>query len=173
MERRNAALFVATIILAGGCKDKKPPEKDRPLDKVMEVHKPPSSFGDTLMVPKNAVVFFQPDSLQLLKIKAVTSEPVFRSTMHEYEYQIGNARAFLKRHWPQLKVIDSKRAGYLLFRKKEGDELINLDLQDPSGMFVWDGHNKPLLVDMMNVETQVSQYFGSSGEGNADSRHKH
>ena len=72
-----------------------------------------------------------------------------------------NARIVIKKTWPALKIIESKHYRYLLFMKKDGSkECIDLDKYDDMyGLFVFDANQSPELVDMMNIETQVSFYL--------------
>ena len=155
---------MALSVLLFACKQIKTnkDEQESNVKKERHVGKPPSSFKDTLKINAAAAVFFEPDSLQLQKIKVVTGDPVFKSSMHEYRYQEKNARSFLKTHWSHLKIIDARNVRFLLFYKKNSEvATIDLDNQDPCGMFVFDGTRAPLLVDMMNVETQVPVYFSN------------
>ncbi|QEC55539.1 hypothetical protein [Flavisolibacter ginsenosidimutans] len=124
--------------------------------------KPGSSFEDTLTINTKAAVFFEPDSLQLQKIKAVTDKGVFKSSEHEYFYQIRNAHQFLKTNWPRLKIVEARNVRFLLFKKADNTTtLIDLNKQDPSGLFVFDVHQAPLLIDMMNIDTGVPDYFSN------------
>jgi len=164
LEKGFLLLFALAVILFA-CRqiDGKKYGKQNVAKKDAHVQKPPSSFDDTVTINTPAAVFFEPDSLQLQKIKEVTSEPVFKSSMHEYKYQIKNARNFLKAHWPGLKVIDARNVRFLLFLKKNGEVVtIDLNKQDPCGMFVFNRTKAPLLIDMMNVETQVPDYFSNN-----------
>src|SRR5204863_2373079 len=63
------------------------------------IRKPGSSFMDSLFVLSPAAVFFSPDSLQLNAISKVTDPAVFKSSMHEYFYQMRNARHYFSDHW--------------------------------------------------------------------------
>jgi hypothetical protein len=163
LDRVFLLLFTLTVILfackqINGNRD----EAQKADNKHAHVPKPPSSFEDTIRINTAAAVFFQPDSLQLQKIKEVTSEPVFKSSMHEYTYQAKNAHNFLKAYWPHLKIIDARNIRYLLFYKKDSGKItIDLNKQDPCGMFVFDRTKAPLLIDMMNVETQVPNYYSN------------
>jgi len=129
---------------------------------VATMQKPGSSFKDSLFVLYPAAVFYSPDSQQLLAIKQVTESAVFQSSMHEYEYQMRNAHAYLKEHWHDIRITDAKNVRYLVFRKTDGGvAIIDLDHHDPCGMFVFDRVQNPLLIDMTNVDTQVADYFTS------------
>ena len=124
-------------------------------------HKPPGTFQDTLTIHGEAAVFYSPDLLQLEKIKQQTDNASFSSSDHEYFYMMRNARIVIKKTWPALKIIESKHYRYLLFMKKDGSkECIDLDKYDDMyGLFVFDANQSPELVDMMNIETQVSFYL--------------
>lgn len=122
--------------------------------------KPGSSSDDTLVIRTAAAVFYQPDSIQSQKIKAVTGEEIFEGTMHEYFYQTRNSKIYFSRNKPELKIIDAKNVRFLLFLKQDGStHLEDLNRHDPSGLFLFDGIRKPALVDMMNIETEVPRYF--------------
>lgn len=123
--------------------------------------KPPSSFSDSISVGYPVAVFYQPDSLQLLKIKAITDTMVFESTMHELFYQMRNSRIVLKQYYPGIKITEVTNARYLIFNKAGGDK-VRLDLNtkdDPCGLIIFDGKKSPQLVDMTNVDTELGFYF--------------
>jgi hypothetical protein len=126
----------------------------------LQTEKPSSSFTDTLVIVSPSVVFYKPDSLQLEKIRQATDQQVFRGSMHEYRYQVRNARIFLKEHFSSIPVMETKQYRFLLFKTKGGTaHLIDLDTSDPVGMYVFDAKKPPLPVDMTNVDTQVFDYF--------------
>ena len=156
--------FLLTGILNLSCSDssrqagehRKQPENVKPLK-----NKPPSSYSDTIKINPPAAVFYNPDSLQLEKLKAITDPMIFNSTMHECFYQMRNARIVLKQYYPQIKIIEVKNARYLLFEKKGGgQEYYDLNAHnDPCGMIIFDGRKTPSLVDMTNIETELGFYF--------------
>lgn len=123
--------------------------------------KPASSYNDTLKIRSSSAVFFNPDSLQLEKIKAITDKQIFEGTMHECFYLMRHSRIVLKKEYPGIKIIDVKNVRYLLFKKSNNDDvLIDLDKKnDPCGVFIFDGTHSPQLVDMANIETELGFYF--------------
>ena len=123
--------------------------------------KPPSTYTDTLMINFPAAVFYHPDSIQLSKIKAQTDPMVFDGSMHEFFYQMRNARMVIKITWPHLPIIEAKNCRYLLFIMQHGkQECIDLDKKsDAYGLFVCNGIKPPLLIDMTNIETGISFYL--------------
>lgn len=125
--------------------------------------KPPGSFADTLIINFPAAVFYQPDSFQLLKIKAITDPVTFDGTMHEYFYQMRNGRVVIKKNWPQIKIIEATKYRYLLFIKKDNSpDCIDLDTkQDTHGLFVFDALKSPQLVDMTNIESIMGFYLSN------------
>ena len=126
-----------------------------------ESHKPKSSFSDTVKIIPPAAVFYNPDSLQLEKIKAITDPAVFESTVHDCFYQARNSRIVLKKYYPDLAVTEVKNARYLQLVYADGkNDYFDLDGQDdPCGLIIFDGHQLPRVVDMMNVETELGFYF--------------
>jgi len=124
-------------------------------------HKPPGSFNDTISIGNPSAVFYHPDSLQVKKIQAITDSMVFKSTMHEFFYQMRNSRIVLKKYYPHIKIVEVTDARWLVFEKTDGTkEYIDLNKNnDPEGLFIFDGHKSPRLVDMMNIETELGFYF--------------
>lgn len=123
--------------------------------------KPPSSFSDTLLIEASSAVIYQPDSVQLLKIKTVTDSMVFKGSLHEFFYQIRNARMVLKKHYRDIKVIEAKNVRWLSFVKRNGEKtFFDLDtIGDPFGMILFDGFQIPKLVDMTNIDSELGFYF--------------
>ena len=129
-------------------------------------HKPGSSYKDSLFILFPAAVFFSPDSIQSIEIGKVTDPAILESSMHEYHYQMRNAHQYLEKYWQKITVMDAVNFRYLVFRKTDGGvTIIDLDRQDPCGMFVFDKVKEPMLVDMTNVDTQVSNYFSNYRQG--------
>jgi len=123
--------------------------------------KPKSTYQDTLTINTSAAVFFHPDSLQLLKIKTTTDSSLFDGSMHEFFYQMRNARMYIKKSRPGLPIIESERNRYLMFVGKDGTHTcIDLNTKyDAHGLIIFDGIQTPVQVDMTNVETLIGFYF--------------
>jgi len=123
--------------------------------------KPPSSFSDTVIVDFPVAVFYNTDSIQLKKIKSMTDPMIFEGTMHDCFYQMRNSRTILKQYYPKVKVKEVVNERCILFKKSNGKvEIIDLNSKnDPCGLFIFDGQKSPLLVDMTNIDTDLSFYF--------------
>jgi hypothetical protein len=156
-------LFI--ICLASSCSDnattKVPPAGNPKQENIASSDKPPSSYQDTLVIKDASAVFYRPDSLQLEKIRTIIDSNVFNATMHEYFYQMRNARMVIDKDWPSVRIIEARNVRYLLFKKTNASaELVDLDLRgDPYGLFLFDGQKDPAIVDMMNIDTELSRYF--------------
>lgn len=124
-------------------------------------HKPLSNYQDSLHIDVTAAVFYHPDSLQLLQFKKEMDSSVYDGTMHEFFYQIRNAKIVLQKSWPKIKIVDAKDCRFLIFQKIDGqNELIDLNQKnDAYGLFLFDQIKPPHLVDMTNIETALSMYF--------------
>lgn len=123
--------------------------------------KPPSSFEDTLAITFPSAVFYNPDSLQLEKIKSINNKMIFESLTHDCFFQMRNARMVLKKYWPHIHIIETSKARYLLFIKADGSKTV-IDLNaknDICGIFIFDRLKDPELIDMMNVDTELGFYF--------------
>ena len=123
--------------------------------------KPPGSFSDTVTIDFSAAIFYHADSLQLEKIRTITDSGVFESTMHEYFYQMKYSRSVLKNNWPQIRIVEIKNAGFILFKRKNGtNECIDLNkIIDPYGVIIFNREKKAEHVDMTNIDTDLYFYF--------------
>jgi len=160
--RIHVLILVCFCVSIFSCTIKEKKQKENlPVHNSPALSKPGSSFHDTLQVNFAAAVFYEPDSMQLEKIRAVTERRIFDGSMHEYFFQRRNAHLFLKEHWPSIRIIDTKHIRYLHFvRSDKASELIDLDqMNDAYGIFVFDPKKKAMQLDMTNIETQVPQYF--------------
>lgn len=153
----NALLLLALLVKCSEPNGKTIPQQEAKL----VLTKPGSSYADSLLINDACVVFYQPDSLQKEKIKAVTTPAVFQSSMHEFFYQQRNARIFLNQYWPNLKQVEVNNKRFLHFVKDDQTSLvIDLDARgDSYGMFVFDGKKEPRQIDMTNIETEIPQYY--------------
>jgi hypothetical protein len=125
------------------------------------IKKPASSFEDTMIIDSKSAVFYNPDSLQMKKIKAVNEKPVFAMLEHDCFYQMQNARVVLKKYWPQVKVIEISKSRYMLFVKADKSKVC-IDLNnknDICGIFLFNRKKDPELVDMPNINTALGFYF--------------
>lgn len=157
----NSVLILITII---SCKPTIRPAKD--LKDTRESHpvqqiKPSSSYQDSLSIDARSTVFYQPDSLQLERIKSVTDPGIFEGSMHEYFFQQRNAQIEIKRDYPDLKIIHSQNVRFLVFRKNNNtSEVIDLNkFNDAYGLFIFDPDSIPVLVDMTNLGSAIYPYF--------------
>lgn len=123
--------------------------------------KPPSSYSDTITINSPAAVFYNPDSLQLEKIKHLFTNMEFKSTVHECFYLMRNAKASLKQYWPQIRIVDVSKARFLLFIKSDQSKYyIDLNTKnDICGLFLFNQVKNPKLADMNNIGTELDFYF--------------
>ena len=161
-----SAFAVGAFLLACSGESSSSKNKEQDLNKTDTIpvvyRKPPSSFNDTFIIYLRAAVFYNPDSLQLEKIKKNTPKNIFESNVHDCFYQMRNAQIVLKKYWPQIHIIETSRARYLLFIKSDNNK-IHIDLNtkgDMCGIFLFDRKKEPELIDMMNIDTALGFYFG-------------
>lgn len=156
------------LILAGmgycGCiQQASTKEEKKQVEKgiVQTIKKPGSTFQDTLTLQGSVVVIFNPDSLQRLKIKEINKPLVFENLEHDNFYQMRNSRNTIAAQWPKLKVVETNKARYLKFIKKDNTVvIIDLDsINDIGGILLFNGVKAPQQIDMMNIETELNYYF--------------
>lgn len=123
--------------------------------------KPPSNLSDTLVIDFPSVVFYNPDSLQLEKIKKIVTQNEFSTEVHNCFYLMRNARNVLKQYWPKIHIIETSKNRYLLFVKTDKTKsVIDLDSKgDMCGIILFNGKKEPELADMMNIDTALGFYF--------------
>jgi hypothetical protein len=126
------------------------------------VKKPPSSFEDTVMVDRESAIFYNPDSLQLEKIKLANEKDVYGTMTHDCYYMMQNARNVIRQHWPRIRIVEVMKARWLLFVKKDKSKMyIDLNARnDICGLFLFDPKKDPEPVDMPNIDTFLGFYFG-------------
>jgi hypothetical protein len=157
----------ALILLTCSCSDSPGNNKSVKPDtflKTVIAPKPPSSFDDTVVIDREAAVFYNPDSLQLDKIKSVNEKNVYETLTHDCYYMMKNAREVIQQHWSRIRIIEVIKARYLLFVKKDRSRIcIDLNTRrEMCGMYIFDLKKDPEAVDMPNVDTFLGFYFGLS-----------
>ena len=128
------------------------------------IKKPPSSFSDTVIIDQESAVFYNPDSLQLEKIKSVNEKRVYETVTHDCYYMMQNARNVIRQHWPRIRIVEVIKARYLLFLKKDKSKTV-IDLNAKNnicGLYLFDTKKDPEPVDMPNVDTFLGFYFGNN-----------
>lgn len=164
VEKSLSLIFILAVMLNLSCSDSAKPANQHYNDtenNKPEKSKPPSSYSDTIKINSPAAVFFNPDSLQLEKIKTITEPAIFESQTHEFFYQMRNSRIVLQKYYPHIKIIEVKNVRYLQFIHQDGKELyydLN-DQNDPFGVFLFDGRKSPALADMTNIDSELGFYF--------------
>jgi len=159
-----SALYIVSVLsLTASCSSN--PLQDKEKKASPSTHqlltKPPSNFNDTMQIDSRVAVFYLPDSLQLEKIKELTDSSIFEAAMHEYFFQMRNARMSMKRDWSLLKIVEAKNIRFLLFKGKDNDSTyIDLNTKNDShGLFLFQPGKKPHYADMMNIDTELGYYF--------------
>lgn len=158
--------IVSIILLVFSC-SQSPEKNNKQVEKVQvskfrNIKKPPSSFNDTIIVSRKSAVFYNPDSLQMEKIKSVNEKMIFATITHDCYYQMQNARNVIRQYWPHIRIIEVIKARYLLFVKADNSKIyIDLNAKnDICGLFLFDPKKNPEIVDMPNIDTFLGFYFG-------------
>jgi len=155
--------IVSVLSLTASCSSNPVQDKEKKASPSSHqvLTKPPSNFQDTMLIDFPAAVFYLPDSLQLEKIKELTDSSIFEAAMHEYFFQMRNARMSIKRDWPRLKIVAAKNIRFLLFKGRDNDSTyIDLNTKNDShGLFLFQPGKKPHYADMMNIDTELGFYF--------------
>lgn len=123
--------------------------------------KPASSYSDTIFITGISAIFFQPDPVQKEKIRQTLDSMVFDSNEHDCIFQPRYSRKYILENWPAVRVLETLQNRYIHFLKKDGQvRVIDLNANnDMCGLYLFDGIQDPVVADMTNVETSLSQYF--------------
>ena len=161
----NSLLFFPVVFFLYSCKGPGSPEKIDAAKKSppspIHYKKPPASFDDTLIILRISAVFYNPDSVQLGRIKKSMQKEQYETEVHNCYYLMRNARRVMAQYWRQIHIIETTRVRYLLFIKKDKSRtLIDLNSEnDICGIFLFDRKKSPELADMMNIDTALGFYF--------------
>jgi hypothetical protein len=155
-------LFLVYLSLLVSCAEKAGSNKQEKQQESLPAKTKPGATGsDSLRVNAASVIFFEPDSIQLEKIRQITEDRIFKSNVHDFEFQSYTVKMYVKKNRPDLKVFRAKNFRYIVFVKSDNrNEVIDLDkIADAWGMYVFDPKKEPQLSDMMNVDTEIPRYF--------------
>jgi hypothetical protein len=157
---RKRLCYVFVIVLFGCNQNGEQPKEKKQEQSPVKI-KPGAMGTDSLQIISPAVVFFEPDSIQLEKIKAITGEREFTSMAHEAEFQIYTVSMYVKKNRPELQTLHAKNVRYIVFVKMDGNrEIVDLDkIPEAWGMYVFDPKKDPRPADMMSVDTEIPNYF--------------
>lgn len=158
----NLILLYSLSACSGNSEKKEAQTVTTGQDTIKVLSKPPSSYTDTLIIEAPGAVFYDSDSLQLVKTKSINTKMAYETMVHECFYMMRNAKMVLKQYWPKLKITSTTKVRYLLFIKSDKSQTwIDLDTKNNMcGMFMFDGKKDPELADMTNIETELGNYFG-------------
>ncbi len=153
-------LFMSQQFCTNTTSGEKSNEPKSEIKKVINI-KPSSSFSDTIVIDFPSAVFYNPDSIQLEKIKAITDTMIYESSVHEYFYQMKYSRNVIQKNWPWIKIIEIRNIRYILFKSTKGKaECIDLNTKnDFCGIFLFDDNKKPKQADMTNIDSELGFYF--------------
>ncbi len=156
------AIMLLTCSCSQSIENKNTQAKKNEASKPKFIMKPPSSFSDTVIVDCESAVFFNPDSLQMERIKSVNERNVYATITHDCYYMMQNARNVIRKYWPHIRIVEVVKARYLLFVKTDKNRIcIDLNAKnDICGLFLYDPKKSPELVDMPNIDTFLKFYFG-------------
>jgi hypothetical protein len=158
-----ACAFICSYSCTSAGSPKKNNTEKPATSNAVQYKKPKSSFRDTLVINRISAVFYNPDSLQLNKIQAITKKELYETDVHNCFYLMQNARRVLKKYWPHIQIIESSEYRYLLFVKADNSRTcIDLDTKEEMcGILLFDRKKEPELIDMMNIDTALGFYFKS------------
>jgi hypothetical protein len=141
--------------------DKKIEAGEPMIGKRIYEKKPGSSFSDTIRIKEKSAIFFNPDSLQVQKIKTGANGSLYETTAHDCFYQQKTAKAVLQTDWKKIRIVEDPHARFLVFVKENNSSfLIDLDkVQEMCGLIIFDPAKDPEFADMMNAATSLHFYF--------------
>ena len=120
---------------------------------------PSPLHSDTLIIDRQAAVFYQPDSFQLEKRMKEVDEADFRAGADDYIYYINTSVEYLEKEG--LPVLDAKNKKYLKFvLTDKQDQVIKLDtLEELWGIYLFDPKKSVYAADMTIIEDEYKRYY--------------
>jgi hypothetical protein len=115
--------------------------------------------NDTLTVDQQAVVFIEPDSLQIEKRKIEVGEENFYAGADDYLFYMNNAHEFTDSL--HLTAFNAKNKKFIKFiRSDKTQEIINLDkLPELWNIYFFDPLKTAKQVDMTIIDEEYKSYF--------------
>jgi len=120
---------------------------------------PSPLHSDTLIIDRQAAVFYQPDSLQMEKRMKEIGEADFRAGADDYIYYVNTSVEYLEKKG--LPVLDAKNKKYLKFvLTDKQDQVIKLDtLEELWGIYLFDPKKSVYAADMTIIEDEYKSYY--------------
>lgn len=114
---------------------------------------------DTLVIDKNAAIYYNPDSIQMAKWKKDVGEKDFETVADDWSFYINSANEFLKT--TTLPVEDASGKKVLKFIKADRTvTLIRLDtLSNFWGYYLFSTGKAPQFADITMMEDSYKKYF--------------
>lgn len=133
-------------------------QKDDTLKEQMALQ-PSPLHSDTLIIDRQAAVFYQPDSLQIEKRMKEVGEADFRAGADDYIYYVNTSVEYLEKKG--LPVLDAKNKKYLKFvLTGKQHQFIKLDtLEELWGIYLFDPKKSVYAADMTIIEDEYKSYY--------------
>ena len=113
---------------------------------------------DTLKIAKPCVVFYQPDSLRIQKMKQAHQGDDFYIIADDAMWYKTQARDYLTQEG--MKFIDANKK-FISFQMEKGSKTIYTDsLEAAWGLIMFDGIRPPLTTSLVDVHIDFKLYFG-------------
>jgi len=120
---------------------------------------PSPLHSDTLIIDRQAAVFYQPDSLQIEKRMKEVGEADFRAGADDYIYYVNTSVEYLEKRG--LPVLDAKNKKYLKFVLTDKQhQVIKLDtLEELWGIYLFAPKKSVYAADMTIIEDEYKSYY--------------
>ncbi|MDZ4794797.1 MAG: hypothetical protein SGI83_11010 [Bacteroidota bacterium] len=151
MKRILISLLPAIVLTAcAGKTDKKATPDETPIV---------NTTADTLLIDKNAAVYYRPDSLQLERWKKQSGDKDFAVIADDWSYYMNTSSEYL--NTTTTPVIDASGKKILKFVKADQSFiLVKPDtLKHYWGVFLFSPVKEPLFADLVTIEEVYKEYF--------------
>jgi len=152
------SLSIILLAACGGKADKKETTGTDTADK-QPVTTAVSNNADTLVIDKNAAVYYIPDSNQMEKWKAKVGEQDFATIADDWSAYMNSSKEYLQT--TVLPVQDASGKKVLKFVKADKSvTLVGLDtLTNFWGYYLFSTSKEPEFVDIITMEDSYKKYF--------------
>ena len=149
-----------SLIIFSACGGKSDKKETPVTDTAKQSTTPPvTSNTDTLVIGKNAAVFYSPDTTQLAMWKKEVGEKDFATVIDDWSFYMNSSGEYLKT--THLPVVDASDKKVLKFVKADKSvTLVRLDtLSAYWGVYLFSPAKEPQFADIIMMEESYKKYF--------------
>lgn len=151
------ALVFGTILIS--CNNQSDKDKTTSNDSTSQTNNVVTTIEDTLVVDKDAAVYYQPDSVAMEKWKKSAGEGNFETIIDDWSNYMNTSSEYLT--GMKLPIMQSENRKVVKFVKADGSAtIVRLDtISNFWGVYLFTPAKEPLYTDPIMIENGYKSYF--------------